>query len=217
MTSPIDDELDAIAARALHDPEMREILSDLGVNDSDGTALRAKLGDIPATKLDELLARSEDLEQQSGRSNEVYRTLGDFAKDRWIELIREQNERAVRLMENMKPAMDAIRLGNPEAYENHRTRFAEQGETMKDGVAAARNELRRDIRREIAAGNFSLDTETRAPLVDHLTRAAPVPQAISEVMSASSRLEAAKAKQDMELMQQRHLGHAASPRASLDI
>ena len=217
MTSPIDDELDAIAARALHDPAMREILSDLGVNDPNGTALRAKLGDLPATKLDELLARSEELEQRSGRTNAAYRTLGDFAKDRWIELIREPNERASRIMKDMTPALEAIRLGNTDAYENHRTRFAEQGEHMADAVAEARNELRRDIRREIAAGSFHLDTESRAPLVDHLTRAAPVPQAISEVMSASNRLEAAKAKRDMELIQQRHLGHGASPKASLDI
>ncbi len=213
MKSATHREFDAISARAIHDSEMREILNDLGLHQSSPGDLRAAMDQLDPKQRDTLLQRSGELEERSGRSNGAYLALGDFAHRRWVELMRDLNAQAKVIMADMEPAMQGVRTNDKEAFEYHRTRFAEQGEIMTDAVAEARNQLRRDIRREVKGGALSLDTEARAPLVDHLTRAAPVPQAITDVMGAAGKLEAAKANQDLAMEQRRHLGMNAEPKS----
>lgn len=207
--------LDAIAARAIHDPEMREILNDIGLYQSEPAELRAALDQIPTSQKYDLYDRSEELEEASGLSNDAYKTLGDYAHERWVELMREPNQKAEKVAAEMEPAMQSIRSENTEAFEHHRQRFREQGQIMTDAVAGARNELRRDIRKAVNEMGFEFDTSTRAPLVDHLTRAAPVPPAVSEVMGAGDKLEAAKAQHELAVEQRRHLGADNAARANL--
>lgn len=206
--------LDAITARAIHDPAMRAILNDLEIFEAEPAGLRAALDNLDEDKRRDLLARSERLEATSGRSNQVYAEMGDFAQAKWIALMAKTNERAKVALKDMEPALQAIRSGDTERYERFQQKFAEEGKAMTDAVAKARNELRREIRRELPAMNIDLDTEARAPLVDHLTRAASVPAAVSEVMIASSKLEAARAQHALTLEQRRHLGPAAAPKPS---
>lgn len=213
MKSATHREFDAISARAIHDSEMREILSDLGLHQSTPGDLRAAMDQLDPRQQDELLRRSEELEERSGRSNTAYLSLGDFAHRRWVELMRDLNDKAKAVMADMEPAMQGVLTNNKEVFEHYRQRFAEHGEMMTDAVADARNQLRRDIRREVKDGALNLDTEARAPLVDHLTRAAPVPQAITDVMGAAGKLEAAKAQQDLAMEQRRHLGMNAAPKS----
>lgn len=213
MKSATQREFDAISARAIHDSEMREILNDLGLHQSSPSDLRAAMDQLAHHQQEELLRKSGELEERSGRTNAAYQSLGDFAHRRWVELMRGLNERAKEVMADMEPAMQGIRSNDKEAFEKYRQRFAEQGEQMTDAVADARNALRRDIRREVKGGSLNLDTEARAPLVDHLTRGAPVPQAVTDVMGAAGKLEAAKANQDLQLEQRRHLGMNAAPKS----
>jgi uncharacterized protein YicC (UPF0701 family) len=218
MKTPAQAKLDAIAARALHDPEMRAILSDeFDVIEADTAALRDALDAIPPRKRERLFERSEELEQTSGRTNALYAELSHFAQRRWRELIREPNERATAFKEEMEPARQAVAARNADLYEHYRTRFTEQGKEVSEAVAEARNELRRDIRRMIAEKSPGIDTQTRAPLVDHLTRAAPVPAAVADAMGAARQLEAFKARQDLLHEQNRHLGRQSAPRADLGI
>jgi hypothetical protein len=207
-------ELDAIAARAIHDPEMRELLTQMDLHQSDPAKLRDAMDQLSLAERDKLFQQSEELQRRTGRSNDAYLALGDYAHDRWLELMRDLNNRAEQANKDMKPALDAVRTQNADAYEHYRQKFAEEGQTMTDAVAAARNQLRRDIRREVKDSDIPLDTEARAPLVDHLTRAAPVPAAVTELMGASNRLEAAKAQHDLTMEQRRH-GLAPAPKASL--
>lgn len=207
--------LDAIASRAIHDPELREILNDIGLNQSEPAELRSALDQLPASQKYQLYDRSEDLEEASGLSNDAYKTLGDYAHQRWVELMREPNAQAVKVSGEMETAMQSVRSENKEAFEHHRQRFGEQGQVMTDAVASSRNELRRDIRKAVSEMGFDLDTSTRAPLVEHLTRAAPVPPAISEVMGASDRLEAAKSQHELAVEQRRHLGNENTASAKL--
>lgn len=207
--------MDAIAARAIHDPRMREILNEYGLYQSDPAELRSAMDQLSVAQRDDMFDESEDLEEESGLSNDAYQTLGDFAQRRWVELMRDHNEQAQSVMKDMEPAVQAVQSQNLEAYEHYQTRFAEQGQHMTEAVAEARNDLRRDIRRAIKDMGFDFDTQTRAPLVDHLTRAAPVPTAVSDVMGASNKLEAAKSRNDLDIEQRRHLGPQASPKANL--
>lgn len=207
--------LDAIAARAIHDPRMREILNEFGLYQSDASELRDAMEELPASRRDDLIDASEELEEASGLSNDAYQTLGDFAHRRWVDLMRDNNEQAKSIMQDMEPALQAVQSQNAEKYEHYQTRFAEHGQIMTEAVAEARNDLRRDIRRAIKDMGFDLDTQTRAPLVDHLTRSAPVPTAVSDVMGASNKLEAAKSRHDLDVEQRRHLGPQATPNARL--
>lgn len=209
--------LDAIAARAIHDPQMREILNDIGLYQSEPAELRAALDQIPTSQKYDLYDRSEDLEEASGLSNDAYKTLGDYAHERWVELMREPNQQAEKFAEQMEPALQTVKTENADMFEHHRRNFAEQGQAMTDVVADARNELRRDIRKAVNEMGFEFDTSTRAPLVDHLTRAAPVPPAVSEVMGASGKLEAAKAQHELAQEQRRHLGAENANRAGLNM
>lgn len=207
--------LDAIAARAVHDLEMREILSDVGLFQSDPRELRAALDQLSASQKFDLYDRSMDLEEASGLSNDAYKTLGDYAQKRWVGLMKKPTAQAEKAMADMEPALQSVRSENAESFESFRQRFAEQGEIMTDNVAGARNELRRDIRKAVNDMGFDFDTSARAPLVDHLTRAAPVPSSVSEVMGASDKLEAAKSQHEMAQEQRRHLGAENANRAGL--
>lgn len=217
MKSTPDRKLDAITARAIHDPAMRDILTDFGLVQSNPAELRAAMDELSVESRTSLLDRSEELEETSGRTNDAYANMGDFAHRRWIELLKEHDQKAGVMLKGMETAMQAIRAGNRDLYEHHLTKFAEQGLKMTEVVTKARNELRRDIRQMLPKMGINLDTETRAPLVDHLTRAAPVPSTIYEVMTAKHRLEAAKAQQDLANEQRRHLGPRAAPKADLGL
>jgi hypothetical protein len=116
-------------------------------------------------------------------------------------------------MEDMEPALTAARSQNKEAFEAYQTRFAEHGQEMTEAVANARNELRRDIRKTAKDMHLGMTTETRAPLVDHLTRAAPVPTAVAEVMGAATKLESAKAQADLAVEHRRNTPDA-NPKAN---
>jgi hypothetical protein len=74
--------LDAIAARAIHDPDMREILNDIGIYAEDAQNLRANLGHLDPTVREDLFSMSDDLEDKTGRSNTAYQRLGDYARER---------------------------------------------------------------------------------------------------------------------------------------
>ena len=215
MESPDKRKLDAIAARAVHDPEMREILSDAGLFQSDPSELRAALDQLPPSQKFDLYDRSMDLEESSGLSNDAYKTLGDYAHQRWVELMKEPNAQAEKTMADMDPALQTVRSENKDQFEHYQQKFAEQGTVMTDAVADARNELRRDIRKAVNDMGFEFDTSTRAPLVDHLTRAAPVPSPVSEVMGAGDKLEAAKSQHEATMEQRRHLGADNAARANL--
>lgn len=217
MKTGDDRKLDAINARAVHDPAMREILMSLGLTDGDPVQLRAAMDRLEPSERDELLRRSAELEESSGRSNRAYAQLGDFAQKRWVELMYGPDQVAKDALRKMDPAMQAIKVGNGDAYESYQTKFAKDAALLRETVSTARNMLRSEIRKAIPALGLDLDTETRAPLVDHLTRAAPVPASITEVMGAADKLAAAKSQHDLSLEQQRHRGLAAAPRASLDL
>lgn len=206
--------LDAIAARAIHDHDMREILNDIGLYRQDATELRMAMDDLPFQDRERLFSMSDDLEESSGRSNTAYQQLGDFAHERWVALMRAPDKQARKAIEDMEPALVAAKSNSPEAFEMFQTRFAEQGQVMTETVANARNELRRDIRKAAKGMDLNLTTDTRAPLVEHLTRAAPVPPAIAEVMGAATKLEAAKAQADLAAEHRRTASPTAAPKAN---
>lgn len=206
--------LDAIATRAIHDHDMREILNDFGLYGQDAAELRATMDELSFPDRERLFDMSEDLEEKSGRTNDVYQRLGDFAQDRWVKLMKQPNDDAMAVMADMDKAMNAARSNNPDQYEMYRTRFAEKGQSMTETVANARNELRRDIRKAVKDLRMDLTTDTRAPVVEHLTRAAPVPSAVAEVMSASTKLEVAKAQSDLAVEHRRNASPVAAPKAT---
>lgn len=217
MKSSSDRELDAITARATHDPAMRNILNDLGLHQSNAAELRAAMKALdPATRR-ELEARSNELETSSGRSNDAYLAVGDFAQQEWLRLMKPLHDKAETVMKDMPAALAAIKTGHAEQFERHRQFYAEQGELLKDALNDARNQLRKGIRQVVKEIGLGLDTAARAPLVEHLTRSAPVPAKITEVMTASGKLDAAKAQHELDLEQRRHMGMTpaanARPRA----
>lgn len=206
--------LDAIAARAIHDHDMREILNDIGLYAQDATELRAAMDELPFPARERLFDMSDELEETTGRTNDVYQRLGDFAQERWTALMKQPNEDAKAVVADMDKALIAARSNTPDQYEMYRTRFAEHGQAMTETVANARNELRRDIRRAAKTMDMNLTTDTRAPLVEHLTRAAPVPSAVAEVMGAATKLEVAKAQADLAIEHRRNASPTASPKAT---
>lgn len=206
--------LDAIAARAIHDHDMREILNDFGLYGQDATDLRAAMDELSFPDRERLFDMSDDLEETSGRTNDVYQQLGDFAQERWVKLMKQPNADAMAVMADMDKALNAARSNTPDQYEMYRTRFAEHGQTMTETVADARNELRRDMRKAVKTMDPNLTTDTRAPLVEHLTRAAPVPSAVSEVMGAATKLEVAKAQADLAVEHRRNASPVAAPKAT---
>lgn len=214
MESDTKRKLDAIAARAIHDHDMREILNDIGLYAQDATELRAAMGELPFQQRERLFDMSDDLEKSSGRTNAVYQKLGDFAQARWVALMREPNIEATAVIADMDKALVAARSNTPDQFELYRTRFAERGHAMTETVADARNELRRDIRKAVKEMDLNLSTHTRAPLVEHLTRAAPVPPAVAEVMGAATKLEVAKTQADLAIEHRRNASPAASPKAN---
>jgi hypothetical protein len=218
MKSSSDRDLDAITARATHDPAMRNILNDLGLHQSNTHDLRAAMKALdPATRR-ELSARSAALETSSGRSNDAYLAVGDFAQQEWLRLMKPLHDKAEMAMKDMPAALASIKAGQVEQFERYRQSYAEQGEVFTDALTVARNKLRKGIRQIVKETGLALDTATRAPLVEHLTRSAPVPAKITEVMTASGKLEAAKAQHELDLEQRRHMGMtpAASPRPRAD-
>ncbi|NJM82971.1 MAG: hypothetical protein HC844_11150 [Tabrizicola sp.] len=197
---------------------MRNILNDLGLHQSNAAELRAAMKALdPATRR-ELSSLSQELETSSGRSNDAYLAVGDFAQQEWLRLMKPLHDKAEAAMKDMPAALAAIKTGHAEQFERHRQSYAEQGEVFKDALTDARNQLRKGIRQVVKETGLGLDTAARAPLVDHLTRSAPVPAKITEVMTASGKLEAAKAQHDLDLEQRRHMGMtpAANPRPRAD-
>lgn len=216
MKSYIDRQLDAISVRALHDPEMREVLSQVDIYASDLGSVRTALNELTTDQREVLFERSEALERSSGRSNEIYDALNGIVHRRWAELLRERIERSNRVMAKMGPALEAIRAGDVPAYEAHRAEFDMQQEQMEKDLTKDRVQLRRVIRSETRTLDPKMPTDVRAPLVEHMTRAVPVPPAIADLLLATSRLAAAKAQHDASLEQRRQLGPTPSPRANLD-
>lgn len=210
MDATEDRKMDAIASRAQHDPDMRDILSDIGIYESDPERLREALDSLPIQQRNELFDNSDDLEKSSGRSNDAYMLIGDFAQQRWTELMNKPKEAAAKVNENMPAAKRAIETGNKDQFEVYQQQFAERGVEINDSVTEARNALRRDIRSEVKASGLGYDTATRGPLVDHLTRSAPVPGEVTEAIGAAGRLENAKIRHDSNLERQRHLGSEMS-------
>lgn len=218
MDATEDRKMDAITARAQHDPEMRDILSDIGIFESDPDRLRDALDTLPMQKKFELFDSSDDLEKASGRSNDAYMLIGDFAQQRWVELMAQPKQVAQKINDVMPAAKRTIETGNTEQYGAYQQQFAERGAELNDAVTEARNTLRRDIRSEVKASGLDYDTATRGPLVEHLTRSAPVPAEVTDAIGAAGRLENAKMRYDSNLERQRHLGaELSSQRAGMSM
>lgn len=216
MKSPVARSLDMIAIRAAHDADMRDLLRDQHI-DPRGTIsdLRQRLADLDPRQVDTLLEKNNELEERTGRPNAAYQALSERTQKLWMELIKPHEDQAGKLIEtDMRKAYDALAAENNERFEMYLDRFKSHGEEMSKAMVSVRTEVRRDIRAHIFELGLQLDTQTRATLVDQMSRQFTVPPSMDKVMGASNELEDAKSQMERERELNRALGYENAPSPS---
>lgn len=205
--APSHQDLEAIATRTVHDPKMRAAIDEIGVRYADHDDLVRRLQSLDPATTDRLIDMSEQIEMETGQTNYAYYTLSAFAKETWRKMMSEPETKAREALSQMPDAIAAARSANTERFEHYREKFGELSSQLSENIADSRNGFRAAIRAEMTARGIGYTTASRAPLMDHFTDAASVPDPVREMISAPAKLAEAQTQAALEREHAARLGH----------
>ena len=210
---------DLYAARAIHDAEFRELLTNYGIS-AEGTIkdVRDRLAALDAREFQNFVSEVQkaDLANPSAdRNSAVLYELNELSSDLWTREKHSLAEEAERIMKGpVAAAREELRKGNIESFREKLPAIRDEVQEFSSAIRDARHRIGDDMRNYLFNANADLSREQRRVVIEDKMLDHTLPPNMQAVLS----LENTLAQEEVEFVmkqQQREQERNAAPKTSL--